>query len=367
VARKVVFQIHLWFGIAVGLFLSFQAVTGAFVAFRHTGNQWLHRDEMIVAPQSAPQIPMSRVLESFGARFPQFPLNVISVFYPQAADEAFFIRVWDNAPSPNFYVSMNPYTGAITGSGSKYRYPFELMFRLHEQVSMGTPGINAVHAGGFLMILMSLSGLYLWWPRRETLARALSVRTRPFRRFLFDLHRAVGGWAFVLLFVVSLSGTMILGLISLLPFSGRAGPGFGALTGVSLTRDPTGPPAPIDDIIATAKSHFPDSPIRDISYIRLMRAVVVVSFIADKNPNVRALNRVFFERHTGRVLMVQDAAQRALIPTIEQWGLPIHSGEIIGTPGRLLVLISGLVIPVLFVTGLWLWLRKLRDPKDATS
>lgn len=355
--RNVFFQIHLWCGLVLGLFLAFQAVTGTFVAFRHAGNHWLHRDEMIVTPQAASFIPMSQVIASFRERFPNIPENVTSIMYPQAADQTFFLRVWDNAPSPNFYASMNPYTGEITGYGSKYQYPFELMFRLHEQLSMGTPGINLVHAGGFLMMLMSLTGLYLWWPRRESLAQAVTVKTRPLKRALYDLHRVVGAAAFALLLVVSTSGTMILGLLSLLPLPGGSA-GFGPLAGVTLNPRPEGPAVPVDDIIAAAKTRFPDDPIRDLSYIRLMRAVVVVSFIADDHPNVRALNRVFFERQSGRILAVQDAATQATVPSIEQFALPVHSGEIIGNVGRFLVAVSGLVIPFLFVTGLWLWAKK---------
>ncbi|MBM3512455.1 MAG: PepSY domain-containing protein [Alphaproteobacteria bacterium] len=361
--RSALFQLHLWCGVILGAFLTFQAVTGAFVAFRHAGNHWLHRDEMIVAPKDAAQIPMSRVIELFREKFPHIPENVISVMYPQAPDQAFFLRIWDNAPSPNFYASMNPYTGEITGYGSKYQYPFELMFRLHEQLLMGTPGINLVHAGGFLMMVMSLSGLYLWWPRRESWAQALSIKAKPLKRYLYDLHRVVGAIAFVLLFVVATSGTMILGLLSLVPQPG-ASPGFGPLAGVTLNPRPEGPAAPVDNLISAARAQFPDNPIRDISYIRLMRAVVVVSFIADDHPNVRALNRVFFERHSGRILAVQAAAQQAAVPTIEQFALPVHSGEIAGNPGRFLVAVSGLVLPFLFVTGLWLWVTKRLSRHD---
>ena len=233
--KKILFQIHLWCGLVIGLFLVFQSVTGSFVAYRHAGNHWLHAEEMLVEPRDQTMIPMSAVLESFSQKFPTIPLNVMSVVYPQNPDEAYFIRVWDNAPAPNMYVSMNPYTGEITGWGSKYQYPFELMFRLHEQISMGTPGINAVHMGSLIMLLMALSGLYLWWPRRETLTQALTVKRRPLKRFLFGLHRVSGAYAFVLLFIVALSGKMIFGLLTLPDIGSGASGGFGAFALVGWT------------------------------------------------------------------------------------------------------------------------------------
>ena len=256
------------------------------------------------------------------------------------------------------YVSMNPYTGEITGWGSKYQYPFELMFRLHEQFSMGTPGINAMHTGGFLMTLMCLTGIYLWWPRRETIRQALTIKPKPLRRFLFGLHRVIGAYAVVLVFLVALSGTMIFGVLSLLPLANTGPSGFGMFATVGLQPDLSGDPVSVDTLISGAKAEFPDDIIRDLSYIRLMRAVAVVSFHDQDGPNVRALNRVFFERHTGRVIAVRDWDDLDGIPLIEDWAIPIHSGEVIGAPGRLLVLLSGLVIPFLFVTGVWLWWKK---------
>lgn len=357
--RKVLFQAHLWCGLVVGLFIVFQGITGSFVAFRHAGNHWLHADEMIVEAQNAAMIPMSGVLESFSEAFPGIPHNVLSVMYPQARDQAYFIRIWkDGAPAPNMYASMNPYTGEITGWGSKYEYPFELMFRLHEQVSMGTPGINAIHTGGFLMILMCLTGIYLWWPRRENLQQALSIKRRPLRRFLFDVHRVIGAYGFVLVFLVALSGTSIFGILSLLPI-GPGGPsGFGAFATVGVKADNAGEPVPVDTLIETARGEFPNDTIRDLSYIRLLRAVSVVSFIDADGANPRALNRVFFERHTGRVIAVRDWDDLEGIPLIEDWAIPVHSGEIIGAPGQVLVLLSGLFMPFLFVTGVWLWWKK---------
>lgn len=366
--RKVLFQAHMWCGLIVGLFIAFQGITGSFVAFRHAGNHWLHADEMIVEAQTKPMLSMSGVLESFSKEFPEIPHNVLSVMYPQAPDQAYFIRIWkDGAPAPNMYASMNPYTGEITGWGSKYEYPFELMFRLHEQVSMGTPGINAIHVGGFLMMLMCISGIYLWWPRRETLKKALSIKRRPLRRFLFDLHRVIGAYGFVLVFVVALSGTSIFGVLSLLPIGPDGPSGFGAFATVGVKSDTIGAPVSVDSLIERAKAEFPNDTIRDLSYIRLLRAVVVVSFIDENGPNPRALNRVFYERHTGRIIAVRDWDNLEGIPLIEDWAIPVHSGEIIGPPGQILVLLSGLFMPFLFVTGVWLWWKKRKTTAPSVT
>ena len=40
---------------------------------------------------------------------------------------------------------------------------------------------------------------------------------------------------------------------------------------------------------------------------------------------------------------------------------PLHSGRILGVPGRILVSIMGIVVAALSVTGVVIWLRKRRS------
>jgi uncharacterized iron-regulated membrane protein len=40
-----------------------------------------------------------------------------------------------------------------------------------------------------------------------------------------------------------------------------------------------------------------------------------------------------------------------------------HNGEAFGLPGRLAILLSGLSLPLLYVTGLRIWWRKRRAPR----
>jgi uncharacterized iron-regulated membrane protein len=43
-----------------------------------------------------------------------------------------------------------------------------------------------------------------------------------------------------------------------------------------------------------------------------------------------------------------------------QWQWPLHSGAAFGWTGRILVFITGLLCPLIFVTGVIRWLQKKR-------
>src|SRR5205085_2678355 len=54
------------------------------------------------------------------------------------------------------------------------------------------------------------------------------------------------------------------------------------------------------------------------------------------------------------------AAEEAL--ALQRW---LHGGALLGTPGRVVVFLSGLAMPVLFVTGLAAWLLRRRNRRRA--
>jgi uncharacterized iron-regulated membrane protein len=60
--------------------------------------------------------------------------------------------------------------------------------------------------GGFLLIVLALTGLVIWWPGIKTWRRSLTVRRRvDWKRFTWDLHSMMGFWSlgFVLLFGIT--------------------------------------------------------------------------------------------------------------------------------------------------------------------
>jgi uncharacterized iron-regulated membrane protein len=79
--------------------------------------------------------------------------------------------------------------------------------------------------------------------------------------------------------------------------------------------------------------------IEDISLVLTRRCVVV-------------------DQYSGDILHVQSPDRGTAGEHFIQWQWPIHSGQIFGMTGRWIVFASGLVCPILFGTGFYLWWRK---------
>ena len=54
----------------------------------------------------------------------------------------------------------------------------------------------------------------------------------------------------------------------------------------------------------------------------------------------------------------EPATRRSAGETFADWQWPLHSGQAFGLPGRLMVCLSGLACPVIYVTGVRMWWRK---------
>lgn len=78
------------------------------------------------------------------------------------------------------------------------------------------------------------------------------------------------------------------------------------------------------------------------------------------NPNGKSF--VYFDQHTGEVLLVEEASAVPAGTRIYNTFYPIHTGAIGGASTRLLQVIIGLSPLALFVTGYFMW-RNRRKAK----
>ena len=115
----------------------------------------------------------------------------------------FQIHLWVGAGVGLYIVLMS-----ITGSLIVYRNELERksslissvewIVDLHENLLFGENGRFVNGIGAICVILLCLTGAVIWWPGIDNWRRALTVNWRSlFARFSWDLHSALGFWAFL--------------------------------------------------------------------------------------------------------------------------------------------------------------------------
>lgn len=201
--RAILFQIHLWLGVAMAAYVLVISVSGSAVVFRREASAWL-------VPRSVPSTRGERLTgdalrAAIAAAYPGYEITEVSE--PTRAERP--VQVTRSRGGRRSDRLFDPYAGVDMGDV----FPptlraLEWLVELHDNLLVeGRLGrqINALASA--LVGLMIVTGAVLWWPGRARWRKRL-VLPRPSRtrRFLWHLHSVVGFWSFALLAVWVVTG-----------------------------------------------------------------------------------------------------------------------------------------------------------------
>ena len=210
--RKAVFQIHLWTGIGVGLYIVVASLSGSAVVFRRelmrslsnrpqtsahdASTHRLTEDELGAAAERA--YPGYRVTKVWRGRNGERPVDI-------------WMERGKEAGTEDKKHLFDPYTGADLGEtippGVR---ALDWLVNLHDDLLGGFTGRTVNGVGAVLLVVLCITGAVVWWQGTKAWRRSLSVRwTGGWKRMNWDLHSAIGFWTFVFVFMWALSGVYL--------------------------------------------------------------------------------------------------------------------------------------------------------------
>jgi uncharacterized iron-regulated membrane protein len=200
--RKAIFQIHLWCGIGVGLYVVLVSVTGSILVWRNELVAAATR-EPIIAAGSGPRLTDEELRAAIGRAYPGYSVLVTRAPNPDEAVEVSLQRGTDRQAR-----LFDPYTGRDLGNAVPIGLrTIDELLSLHDDLLGGSTGRKVNGVGALLLVLLSLTGLVVWWPGIKTWRRSLTVhRHVGWRRFTWDLHSMVGFWSLGFIAMFGLSG-----------------------------------------------------------------------------------------------------------------------------------------------------------------
>lgn len=334
--RRLLLKLHLIIGLPAALFLALLGISGAVVAFEpeldHLLNPGLYRVNA--------SGPVKRLAELSAAA-----KTAVKGFAPQlynlstAPDEAdVFLGRSANGPV-NVYV--DPYTAQIKGVRS-VATPLAVIHQLHLRLAAGKTGQILVSAAAVLVLPLAITGLWLWWPvKRIAIATGASKR-----RLLFDVHNSIGFLSSVFLLLLSVTGATI---------------GFGITDAHSPTAVskamPGAAPVSLDVALDAARHALPEASLVGVSTPGPNAAYrVAMRLPGDLTPGGRT--RVWVDRFSGNVVLVDDPRTAPLEARYTYANRAIHTGDVLGYPGKFIAALASLAMAVQAVSGAWLWMMK---------
>lgn len=371
--RKLLFWLHLGAAIGAGSVILLLALTGLLLSFEEQIVRWSDREvRRVGVPASAASSErrLEPLLAQTARERPE--LAVVAVSLPRDPAAAVTLHLGRDG-----VLFVDPYGLRIVGPGSNgARAFFRRVTELHRTLGArdgARPAGKAITGGAnLLFVVVLLSGLYLWIPRRLAggklrhavwFRRGLSPKARD-----FNWHHVFGVWALVPLLVM---------VVSALPMSYRwAGDVLTRITGGVVNRSPESreraprPETPrlagldlrgIDLALERARNEAPDWTTLSVRLPASDPGSFAVSVDRSAHrgrPDLRS--QLTVDRESGAVVAREAFADATLGRRVRSWMRWLHTGEAGGWIGQAVAALACAATLLLGWTGYALaWRRFL--------
>ena len=382
--------LHRWFGLAVALFLFISGLTGAVISWDHELDAWLN-PQLFHAASGADHAGARSGLElasQVDARDPRVRVNyTLTALEPgHTALMSVEAKIDPATGKPHALgynqVAVDPVTGTVQGTrqwgevslARENLLPF--LYKLH--YTMHIPDGWGIELGVWLMGIIGIVwfvdcfiALYLSFPNLRSWRKSLAFRWKEQGHKLnFDLHRSGGVWVWLLLLILAVTSvSMNLQTQVMRPLVAK----FSTLSPNAFdSRTPQPPDKPVEPLltreqaVALAKTEAAKRgwtlPAGGVFYSSGYGLYGVGFFEADNDHGDGGLGNawLYFDGRDGSPAGGVIPGTGSAGDIFLQAQFPLHSGRILGLPGRILISMMGLLVAMLSATGLIIWLRKRR-------
>ncbi|WP_221801724.1 PepSY-associated TM helix domain-containing protein [Oceanobacter mangrovi] len=409
--RSTLVLLHRWAGLTTAVFLFITGLTGAVISWDHELDEWLN-GHLLDANTPGQPIPMFELIEQAEARHPHMQVLYTPLTPEPGHSVSFYVQPRLNPATGERYelgfnqLFVDPVSGAELGtrqwgavwplsSETFVSFLYKLHYSLHLPEMWGIDEWGIWLLGGIALIwtLDCFFGIALTWPKFSTQRGDTSaVKTRNWfgnwgKRFgirwnggryklNFDLHQAVSLWTWGLLLIIAFTAfSLNLKREVFMPV-------------LSAISDVTPTPYDVHPFIALADVKQPnltmqqaietaterarelgwDEPAGAVYYARQFGFYDVKLFFPDNDHGTAGAGHkeLYVDAYSGEILGQRIPWQGSVADLFVQAQFPLHSGRILGLPGRILISAMGLVVAMLSVTGVIIWWRK-RKARKATA
>ena len=399
--KKSFFQIHWFLGITAGLILSLMGVTGAIYSYEQQILKWINQDSYTVQAQQTSKLSPADIYKHFHAQDPELKINSVTV--AASPTESSVINVVKEGERRGLNMMINPYTAEILPE-IKGRKFFAFIQQLHRNLTVGPVGKQITGACTLMLIFFVLSGLYLRWPKRHTWKQWFAIKPQlKGRNFIWDLHAVVGTWVIIFYLIFAMTGLYWSygwwrdGMFKVLgverpqqtqqaqsankPKSNSEGSNTvqgrehrAEAIPNSTERDAKeskNKPLEANQIYAALDqtwTAFPQQLKHDYSTLTLSipkksNGELEISFVDADIQHERARNKAVFDYQNNTFKDVELYEDKKLNEKIMSSMLPVHRGSFFGPVYQFVAMLAALSMPLFFVTGWMLYLKRRKQKK----
>ncbi len=367
--KRYIRKIHLILGLASGLIVFVVAITGCLYVFKQEIESITQSSYRNVDAREGDFLPPSHFYRIGKSVFPD--RHPHSIEYGNR-DEAATIIYYE--AEPEFYqgVYVNPYNGEIL-KVKDYEKGF-FHFILHGHYYLWLPhdiGKPVVATATLIFVVMLISGIILWWPKKANIRQRFNIKwDARWRRLNFDLHSVLGFYISWVAVVLALTG-LVWG------FQWFADAWYAAAGGekeIVYTEPESGPVQdgvyvkgkPVDIIWEKMRREYKDVAAIEIHYPHDAGSSIYVNIKPEEDTYWETDYR-FFDRYTLEEIKPVHIWGRfeeaSAADKLMRMNYDIHTGAILGLPGKILAFFASLFVASLPVSGILLWMGRNKKNK----
>ncbi len=351
--RKNIYKLHKWAGLTLGAFIFLLGLSGVAITFRHELMPIVYSDLFQITPgEKSLSIP-----EIYNAAYTHLGAdkNITNLYASEGADEAVMLVYKEDGKLLPSMLTINQYTGEVVGEMGMAKNIFAVMLFMHANFFIGKIGKYFIGILGFILCFFVISGVYIWWPQNNLVQKWKRTFKLSKGHITQRLHHSMGIIFGIPLFISALTGALI--IFDLTPL---------------ITRPLTGQAKRVEEAVKIGTCSFEDQK-RTLEYItpEIEKNLVSVHFCTPKNAlmkisyGLRGQNfldgyaRVIIDPTEGKLLQEFNSDKDpSSWNAVRLFVFPVHTGEYFGNIGRVIVLISGIILMGVYITGTVLFFKR---------
>lgn len=346
-------RLHLWLGLITGLIVFIVAVTGCIYVFQDEIKDVVH-DWRIVKVEERRFIAPSEIRDNVKDLYPNGTDNF--VIY-SGKDRP--VSVYSVNGEKQYYLHFNPYSGEFLHAQDFSTDFFDIVRNLHMYLLLPeTIGRQIVGISTIIFILMLVTGIILWWPKKiKQLKNSLKIKWNArWRRVNYDLHNVSGFYLHIIAVIIAITGLYFSyewvsdGLYQL----GNLGKEYESDKVVEIV-EPKAPISgnPIDIAFYETIELIPG---QDMYFVwDNGKDLPITTGAYPTSLNFDHQSNFYFHPQTAELLQTHFYSEKSPGMKLQEMSYGIHTGQYFGLTGKIIAFIVSFFVASLPVTGFMIW------------
>lgn len=359
--RNWIWRWHIMAGLITLPFLFLLAVTGSVYLFKQAYEDRVYQSVKQVQPVGA-KISYQQQWENALAASVKNP-QLMRI--PNSDTEATEFKAGRFSGSRYMYV--NPYTGEITGEIVQKDTFMQQVRKLHGELLLGKYGTKVIELVASWMVVLIITGLYIWWPRTGFKISSLyRIRFNQGKRLMFrDFHAVTGLWSSLFLVVILAGGfpwTDVFGS-NFKTVRDATGTGYPSTwsSNKGLQSNAIGKAMTLDQMVQVAH----DSGLLGDVSITLPYKSDAVFTVSNRAKNLSQQWVIHYDQYSGEQVKAHPWSDVGVLSQGRQVVMRLHQGEFFGFANWLLVLAVAVFLALMILASGSAYL--MRKPKGESG